>query len=425
MELNFAPIINGAVELELRNSLTAFFLPSGAVLAALAIMLQRGVLRPDEQFATFCWYAAFGLGMVLALRFRSSRLLFSLFALALGSLAPQALPGRHTLGFVAILIPVNLIVFSLLDEKGFGKRELVNRAVFFFAQFIVIAFLSRPELEGPASLFDGNLLRVLPKTAVPQLAMLTFAAAGALFAFRFWAVRKPIEAGYFWATAACLLGLSSRNQAIGFFYVASAGGLLTMSLLESSYRMAYHDELTGLPARRAFNDAMNRVGDRYAIAVVDIDHFKRFNDTYGHETGDQVLRMVASKLARVSGGGEAFRFGGEEFCILFEDRTVRDAIPYLERLRGDIADAVFFVRGQDRVVKSIEHRSGARGNIEAQVTVSIGVAGSNGKMVSADESLRAADKALYRAKQDGRNRVEVAAAWRKLASIADAKAKEA
>jgi diguanylate cyclase (GGDEF)-like protein len=413
------------VELELRNSLTAFFVPSGAVLVALVIMLQRGVLRPDEQFATFCWYAAFGLGIVLALRFRSSRLLFSLVALALGSLAPTALPGRHTLGFVSILIPVNLIVFSLLEERGFGKRELLSRGVFFFAQFIVIAFLSRPELEDTASLFDRNWIGLLPKVGVPQLAMLTFAASAVLFAFRFWVVRKPIESGYFWATAACFLGLTSRNEAVGFFYLAAAGGLLTISLLESSYRMAYHDELTGLPARRAFNDAMNRVGDRYAIAVVDIDHFKKFNDTYGHETGDQVLRMVASKLARVSGGGEAFRFGGEEFCILFEGRTVRDALPYLERLRGDVADAVFFVRGQDRVVKSIEHRAGERGNIEAQVTVSLGVAGSNGKMVSADESLRAADKALYRAKQEGRNRVEVAAAWRKLANIADVKTKEA
>lgn len=416
--------MNEAVELGLRNSLTTFFLPSGAVLSALVFMVERGVLRPDEQFATFCWYGAFGFGMVLALRFRSSRLLFSLVALALGSLAPQALPGHHTLGFVAILIPVNLIVFSLLEEKGFGKRELLNRGVFFFAQFIVIAFLSRPELEDTASLFDRNWIGLLPKAGIPQQAMLTFAAAGALFAFRFWVVRKPIEAGYFWATAACFLGLNSRNEAVAFLYLASAGGLLTISLLESSYRMAYHDELTGLPARRAFNDAMNRVGDRYAIAVVDIDHFKKFNDTYGHETGDQVLRMVASKLARVSGGGEAFRFGGEEFCIVFEGRTVREALPYLERLRGDIADAVFFIRGQDRVVKSIEHRTG-RGNIEAQVTVSIGVAGSNGKMVSADESLRAADKALYRAKQEGRNRVEVAAAWRKLANIADAKAKEA
>jgi diguanylate cyclase (GGDEF)-like protein len=413
------------VELDLRNSLTAFFLPGGAVLAALVLMLQRGVLVPNTEFATFCWYAVFGVGIVLALRFRSVRLLFSLIALALASLAPEALPGRYTLTFVGILLPVNLVVFSVMEDRGFSKRELLTRAGFFFAQFIAIAFLSRPELESTAALFDRRWLAIVPSFGVPQLGVLVFLAAAALFAFRFWVVRKPIESGYFWATAACLLAVAAGNLTITKFYVSAAGGLLTMSLMESSYRMAYHDELTGLPARRAFNDALNRVGDRYAIAVVDIDHFKRFNDTYGHETGDQVLRMVASKLARVSGGGESFRFGGEEFCILFPGRTVRDAIPYLERLRLDIAEAVFFVRGQDRVVKSIEHRSGARGNVEAQVTVSIGVAGSNGKLVNVDESLRAADKALYRAKQEGRNRVEVAAAWRRVASIADAKAKEA
>ncbi|MGE5112716.1 MAG: diguanylate cyclase [Acidobacteriaceae bacterium] len=415
------------MELELRNSLTAFFLPSGAILAVLVLMLQRGVLVPDVQFATFCWYAAFGVGVVLALRFRSVRLLFSLIALALASLAPEALPGRYILTFVGILLPVNLVVFSVMEDRGFSKRELLMRAGFFFAQFIAIAFLSRPELESTAALFDRRWLAVLPSFGAPHLGVLVSMGAAALFAFRFWVVRKPIESGFFWATAACLLAVASGSITIMKFYVAAAGGLLTMSLMESSYRMAYHDELTGLPARRAFNDALNRVGDRYAIAVVDIDHFKRFNDTYGHETGDQVLRMVASKLARVSGGGESFRFGGEEFCILFPGRSIKEALPYLERLRADIADAAFFVRGQDRVVKSIEHRSGGqpRSNLEARVTVSIGVAGSSGKLVKVDESLRAADKALYRAKQEGRNRVEVAAAWRRVANIADVNVKEA
>ena len=411
------------MELELRNSLTAFLLPGGAVLAVLVLMLRRGVLVPDAQFATFCWYAAFGVGMILAGRFHSIRLLFSLIALGLASLAPEALPGHFVTSCVAILIPLNLIAFSMMGDRGFTKAELATRFVMFFAQFIVIAFLSRPELADTAKILDHRWFG-LPSIGVSQFAILTFAAAASLFAFRFWVVRKPIEAGYFWATIASFLALTSHHAGVSQFYMASAGGLLTMSLMESSYRMAYHDELTGLPARRAFNDALNRVGERYALAVVDIDHFKKFNDTYGHETGDQVLRMVASKLARVSGGGEAFRFGGEEFCILFPGRTVRDALPYLERMRAEIADTAFFVRGQDRVIKSIEHRaSNESKGIDTRVTISIGVAGANGKMVKVDDSLRAADKALYRAKQEGRNRVEVAAAWRKLANIEEAKAK--
>jgi len=92
------------------------------------------------------------------------------------------------------------------------------------------------------------------------------------------------------------------------------------SIVETSYLLAYHDELTTLPSRRAFHDALLRLEAPYSIAMVDIDHFKRCNDTYGHDTGDQVLRMVASRLARVSGGGQAYRCGGEEFAILFSGK---------------------------------------------------------------------------------------------------------
>ena len=113
--------------------------------------------------------------------------------------------------------------------------------------------------------------------------------------------------------------------------------------------LAYHDELTSLPARRAFNDALLRLQKPYAVAVVDIDHFKKFNDSYGHETGDQVLRMVAGKLAGITGGGRAYRVGGEEFSILFPGKTAKDALPHLELLRSVIEVSTFRVRaGQER-----------------------------------------------------------------------------
>ena len=82
----------------------------------------------------------------------------------------------------------------------------------------------------------------------------------------------------------------------------------------------------------------------YSLAVVDIDHFKNFNDTYGHDTGDQVLRMVASKLGEVTGGGKAFRTGGEEFCILFSGKSVAQALPHLEALRKEVETAIFHLR---------------------------------------------------------------------------------
>lgn len=404
--------------MDLRRVLTSFFVPGGAVLIALVVMLRRGVLVPDQQFALFCFYAAFGIGLILSLRFHSIRLCFSLLALALAARAPEALSGHVVVSALAILVPINLAVFSLMQDRGFTRAELAVRGGIFFAQFILIAFLSRPELTSVSGVLDWKPFGPLANFGIPQWALVWTLAVAAIFVFRFWLLRKPIEAGFFWATLSAAVGAASANSHARLIYMSTSGAMLTMSLLESSYRMAYHDELTGIPARRAFNDALMRLEDVYALAIVDIDHFKKFNDTYGHETGDQVLRMVASRLARVSGGGEAFRFGGEEFCIVFPRKTVRDALPYLERLRADIADNPFVLRGQDRPVRTVEDRSRLDNNsrLETHVTISIGVAGANGKRINVDDNLRAADKALYKAKKNGRNRVEVASAARKIVS---------
>ena len=72
---------------------------------------------------------------------------------------------------------------------------------------------------------------------------------------------------------------------------------------------------------------MAGLGPRYVLAMADVDHFKSFNDTHGHDTGDQVLKLVAARLAQVKGGGRAFRYGGEEFTVLFPDRTLDEALP--------------------------------------------------------------------------------------------------
>ncbi len=145
-------------------------------------------------------------------------------------------------------------------------------------------------------------------------------------------------------------------------YSATAVCILAVSIIENSYLLAYHDELTTLPSRRAFNDALLRLQEPYSIAVVDIDHFKQFNDTYGHDTGDQVLRLVASNLSRVTGGGTAYRCGGEEFTILFPGKTTPEVVEHLERLRTTIESSEFQMRGVDRrqTRRGPERRNGAR-----------------------------------------------------------------
>ena len=193
--------------------------------------------------------------------------------------------------------------------------------------------------------------------------------------------------------------------------MCSAAGLCLMwGLVRSSHAMAYKDDLTGLPGRRALNERLRMLGSRYSIAMIDIDHFKKFNDTYGHDVGDEVLRLVASRIRRVGGGGTAYRYGGEEFCVVFPRRDIEESEPALEAVRQEIADYQMSLR--DKTLRPVRSREGSRrrGATRLQrgkvaVTVSAGLAQRNPDAPTPEEVIAAADKQLYRAKKAGRNRI--------------------
>jgi diguanylate cyclase (GGDEF)-like protein len=162
--------------------------------------------------------------------------------------------------------------------------------------------------------------------------------------------------------------------------------------MREAYRLAYYDELTELPGRRALIEDMAKLGRKYSLAMVDIDLFKKFNDTYGHDTGDEVLKMVASKLANISGGGKAFRYGGEEFVLLFPSKTSDEAYLHTDILRDIIAKSPFSVRNK-------------KGSKNIFVNISAGVVQNSSKDKDPFAVMKRADNALYKAKQAGRNRV--------------------
>jgi PleD family two-component response regulator len=144
--------------------------------------------------------------------------------------------------------------------------------------------------------------------------------------------------------------------------------------------------------------------------MVDIDHFKQCNDTHGHEVGDQVLKLVAGRLAKVAGGGIAYRYGGEEFSVLFPDRDAAQARPHLEAVRGAIEHYRMAVRGGDRPRDpddTVNLRLNKAPLKTLSVTISIGIAERGGELRTPAEVLRAADDALYRAKEGGRNRLSM------------------
>lgn len=172
--------------------------------------------------------------------------------------------------------------------------------------------------------------------------------------------------------------------------------------------MAFRDELTGLPARRSLQHKLNTLGNDYTIAMLDVDHFKQFNDTHGHDVGDQVLKLVASQLENVNGGGTAYRYGGEEFTIVFPRRNIKQCIPHLSEVRANVENYTLRLRGKERPRKADKGRT-KRGRSQpgkrVSVTISIGVAERNDRLTTSREVMDAADKALYRAKEKGRNQI--------------------
>jgi diguanylate cyclase (GGDEF)-like protein len=405
------------------NIWKAWLVPGGLLLALSAELVNSSLLERVAPSLAFYYFAVFAAGLLLAWRFNSSRVLFSLLVLVLAHRAVEFFslgqthtgPGRNAVILVALLIPLNYIALAFMRERGLTVAGIAPRFGMLFLQSVVVAVLCRPENSRTVSAPSGE-------NGLPPWALIGFVAAAVVLVARFFQTRKPVETGFFWSLLALFLWLdfaSVGNAADA--YVATAGLILAASLIETSYVLAYHDELTGIRGRRAFNEALFSLDQQYAIAIVDIDHFKHFNDTYGHDTGDHVLRMVAARLADVGGGGQAFRCGGEEFAILFHNMSAKDAFERLDALRRTIQNSVFRFRGSERRNEArageSERRKPGRKKAAAvlqppaddlSVTVSIGVAEPSTRYRQPEQVIHAADQALYRAKHNGRNRVELA-----------------
>ena len=179
--------------------------------------------------------------------------------------------------------------------------------------------------------------------------------------------------------------------------------LYLLAVSTDSYYLAYRDDLTGLPTRRALNQLALSLGRKYTVAMLDIDHFKKFNDTYGHDIGDEVLKLVATRMAEMRSSGKIYRYGGEEFTIVFPRKTAEQAIPELDTLRQSIANYDMVIRSNQRTDKNSRNTK-KNNNKTVNVAVSIGVAQREPKQ-SFDQALKNADLALYRAKKKGRNNV--------------------
>ena len=363
-------------------------------------------------------YLTIAFGMFLSLHFHRGRVFFILLMQALfywccdtyfrGGL--DGFPSRLMYQMFFVLLPLNITLFCFMRERGVLTLGGRLRLLFLVAQGGVAYMLIRYECTGVERVLTrryltGSLFDQLP---LPQTSMFVFLVGALLILIRILVRKSYIDSGMLGVMAAvALIGVKQAAPDAPLVFITTGALLLVLSILKDTYNMAYRDDLTGLQSRRALNEQLSGLGKRYTVAMVDIDHFKRFNDTFGHDVGDQVLRMVASRLERVSGGGRPFRYGGEEFTILFPRKKGAEVLTHLEDLRKSIAGYKLWLRSPDRPKKRAEgekQRRSKEGEVSVSVTVSIGVADSNDGHTPS-EVISSADKALYRAKHKGRNQV--------------------
>lgn len=355
--------------------------------------------------------------MILSLQFNHSRIFFALLSVT-GLSAGLLLLDQIHAAFVrealnaslSLLIPLNLMVFSFNEERGIFSRYGAWRFSLLAFELCCIAalvlFHAVPVIEALQVRFIH--FKVLDNTPITQPGLLLLGAGLILLNDRLILRHSAELASFFLATVAVGVMLHRQDPATVTVFSAVIAIGFGRTVIQESWNMAYLDELTGLPGRRALEEQMRQLSGHYVISMVDVDHFKRFNDTYGHDVGDQVLRFVASRLQRQAGSGKPFRYGGEEFCILYPARHTEDAIGTLEALRADIESCRFEMRRQERRTESKDDRHKSQEDPgPLSITVSIGIAGSSPGDGDPWAVLKSADKALYAAKHGGRNRVFV------------------
>jgi diguanylate cyclase (GGDEF)-like protein len=387
------------------------------LIAALAASFGLSLPASLEGLRTLGPYVVLALGVAFALRFNRGRALIILasllaayagyqYALMLGGFAQKAV---YTA--LVVIVPINALAAMALPERGVLYYGSYRWAVLIGGEALLILWIAaagRSDLSGLAwqGLLDHWLFRSPP---TPLTGRLIFAAAFVAAVWRAWPKHTPLDIGIAAALAAFFIAAewAGSPNVFGMFMTA-AGAIVLVSFVQESHRLAFRDELTGLPGRRALDERLRALGPHYVIAMADVDHFKGFNDTHGHDVGDQVLKLVAARLAEAGGGAEAFRYGGEEFCMLFRDKTLKEALPYLEHTRAAVERYKMAIRSDERPRQQeagIRRRGDSVPTKILSVTISIGGAEPEVERQPPVQVLKAADEALYRAKKGGRNRV--------------------
>jgi len=377
------------------------------LIAATIYALPFSQLIPQQWHFLIPWLplAISGILFLVVGFFNFSRILFAgLVSLSIWTFLKLDFANVHYSQLALVLMSLNMLLIAFYKERGTYSITGLFRIALIFCQPGILAIAYVFKSDEFHQLITWPYIEILNYTvSIPALAV--FALCFIYLLVKLFIQNMLIDAYLLISLvfSGWLLLEPPANEIHLSLLVSLNQLLLVMALFKRSLSMAYIDELTGLPGRRALNERMVKLGKNYTAAMLDIDFFKKFNDTYGHDVGDQVLRMVAQKIRLVK-GGTAYRYGGEEFCVLFPSTDVDMAEQYLEQVRISVEQASMKVRSKKRA-KSNKKGSLLRGKGGDGESVSVTISGGIAATRTKTSPLKAADIALYKAKDQGRNQI--------------------
>ncbi|SHJ00572.1 GGDEF domain-containing protein [Thermoclostridium caenicola] len=306
---------------------------------------------------------------------------------------------------ISILIPINMIWLAFIHERGIITSYGANKAIIIGIQFVWVLI----NVLGKSNDTSVGLVNPDQTMPIPAPAIVLYVLAIGFLMLNYILKIQYVYMVFISILLATYISLHFAHRPVTLAIFTSSVFIIVVSaLFEVSYSLAFYDTLTGVLSRRAFEQELAKLGRQYCIAMVDIDHFKRVNDTYGHDVGDEVLKMVSSILKKLSYRARTFRYGGEEFAIIFPGQELDEVVPVLERVRKAVERRPFILRAEDRPKKKPEVITGSSaGRGQLNITVSIGVAEKTENLKTPMDVVKRADEALYRSKSNGRNRVSI------------------
>ena len=348
--------------------------------------------------------------LLLSVWFQHSRVFFAVYILFFTMCVVPSLTRlnhRALTNGISLVVPVAFILLAVMKERGITSKYGLMKGLFFSALIFFVLLDAGRKSPWLGKMKTANLIFKTSEEleSIPRWGVFLFICCLCILLTRLFIIGSDMDIAFVGASLGSfiILHFAGYQDVLSIFYSA-VFLIFIIALFQTSYSLAFHDTLTGVLSRQALEREILQLGNKYAVAMVDIDHFKRVNDKYGHNVGDDVLKMVASMIKKNVVGGKIFRYGGEEFVIIFSRKSVEDVLDVMEQLRIMIGKRPFVIRSPNRPGKKPRNRDHLEASTDKiRVTVSIGIAEKSEKLHTGHAVIEAADKALYRAKRNGRN----------------------